>query len=90
LAAAVIAAEAAGAVPDGVVAIEVAPDQHPQAGTGAPAGLLFELQGDVVRGDENIWVNARVRIVKKMRFVRTQRKPTTDATSTAHALPDTG
>jgi hypothetical protein len=63
---------------------------HPQAGTGAPAGLLVELQGDVVRGDENIWVNARVRIVKKMRFVRTQRKPTTDATSTAHALPDTG
>src|SRR6185437_1162347 len=51
-AAVVIAAEAAGAVPNGMVAIEVAPDQHPQAGTGAPTGLLVELQGDVVGGDD--------------------------------------
>ena len=52
MAAPVVAAEAAGAVPDGVVAIEVAPDQHPQARTRTTPGLLLQLQGDMVGGDD--------------------------------------
>ena len=48
----VVAAEAAGAVPDGVVAIEMAPDEYTKACTGAPPALLAELQGHLVRGDD--------------------------------------
>src|SRR5882724_656232 len=48
----VVTAEAAGAVPDGMVAIEVAPDQHPQARTRATPRLLVELESDVVRRDD--------------------------------------
>jgi hypothetical protein len=35
-----------------MVAIEVAPDQHPQPRTGATPGLPVELEGDVVRGND--------------------------------------
>lgn len=48
----VVAAEAAGAVPDGVVAIEMAPDEYTKACTGAPPALLAELQGHLIRGDD--------------------------------------
>ena len=44
----VIAAEAATAIPDGVLAAEMAADQDPQPGTRAAAGLFGELQRHVV------------------------------------------
>lgn len=47
----VIAAEAASAVPDGMVAIEMATDEHAQAGTAAAARLLGELEREVLGGD---------------------------------------
>jgi hypothetical protein len=52
LAAAVVPAETAGAVPDRMVPIEVATDEDPQAGTRTTPGLLVELEDDVVRGDD--------------------------------------
>lgn len=46
------AAEATGAVPHGVMAVEVAADEDPEPGTGAAAGLLGQLQGDEVSGHD--------------------------------------
>src|SRR5215475_5763727 len=57
------APEAARAVPDRVMAVEMAPDEHAQARTGAPAGLLGELQGealarhDVVAADDAFFLD---------------------------------
>src|SRR5262249_61682931 len=48
----VIVPEAAGAIPDGVVAAQMAPDHDAQPGAGPPAGLLGELQGDPVGRDD--------------------------------------
>src|SRR5215470_19074426 len=46
------AAEAPRAVPDRVVAVEMATDEHAQARTRAPAGLLGELQSKVGGGHD--------------------------------------
>ena len=48
----VIAAEASGAVPDGMVAVEMAADEHPQARTGSAPRLLGELQEQLLGGDD--------------------------------------
>src|SRR5437867_12110665 len=48
LAGRVITTEAAGAIPDGVLAAEMAADQDPQPGARAAAGLFGELQRHVV------------------------------------------
>src|SRR5437870_11899259 len=50
LAGRVITTEAAGAIPDGVLAAEMAADQDPQRGARAAAGLFGELQRHAVRG----------------------------------------
>src|SRR5437660_5797961 len=42
-AAVVVAAEAAGAIPERVMAVEVTPHEDAQAGAGAPPGLLGDL-----------------------------------------------
>src|SRR2546422_7920393 len=52
LAGRVITTEAAGAIPDGVLAAEMAADQDPQPGARAAAGLLGELQRHAVRGHD--------------------------------------
>jgi len=46
-----VVAEAPGAAPDGVGAVEVATDDDVQAGTGRPAGLPGQLQAPTVGGD---------------------------------------
>ena len=56
----VVAAEAAGAVPDGVVAIEMAPDEYTKACTGAPPALLAELQGVVATDDALVFHTHRI------------------------------
>jgi hypothetical protein len=50
----IIAAEALGAAPDRVATIEVGADGDAEAGAGAAPGLLGELQGDVIEGDDVI------------------------------------
>src|SRR2546430_7461912 len=52
LAGRVITTEAAGAIPDGVLAAEMAADQDPQPGARAAAGLFGELQRHAVRGHD--------------------------------------
>src|SRR5258706_15498342 len=47
---AVVAPQAAGAVPDRVVAGEMPADEDAEAGAGAAAGLLGQLEGEAVRG----------------------------------------
>src|SRR5918993_1112442 len=54
MAGAVVPAEAAGAVPDGVMAVEVTTHDDAQAGTGAAPRLLGDLQRDTVGGDDVI------------------------------------
>src|SRR5262249_58701743 len=48
----VVAAQATCTVPDGMLAIEVASHEHMQAGTGAAARLLGELQGEALGRDD--------------------------------------
>src|SRR5438128_11567281 len=48
LAGRVITTEAAGSIPDGVLAVEMGADQDPQPGAGAAAGLLGEWQRHAV------------------------------------------
>src|SRR5438445_987438 len=48
----VIAAKAAGAVPDGMLAVEMAADEHAQARTASASRLLGELQGELLGGDD--------------------------------------
>src|SRR4029077_4663426 len=48
---AVVAPQTASAVPDRILAIEVATDEHPQARAAAAAGLLGDLQGHAAEGD---------------------------------------
>src|SRR5437879_5109748 len=48
----VIAAEAATAIPDGALAVEMAADQDPQPGARSAAGLFGELQRHAVRGHD--------------------------------------
>src|ERR1700752_3603174 len=50
----VVAAKAPRAVPDGVMAVEMAADEHAQSRTGAAAGLLRELQGEELRGHDDV------------------------------------
>src|SRR5438552_8782425 len=52
LAGRVITTEAAGAIPDGALAAEMAADQDPQPGARAAAGLFGELQRHAVRGHD--------------------------------------
>ena len=52
LAGGVIAAEAAAAIPDRMLATEMAADQYPQPGACAAARLFGELQGELLGGDE--------------------------------------
>src|SRR5205823_1034453 len=52
LAGRVITTEAASAIPDGVLAAEMAADQDPQPGARAAAGLFGELQRHAVRGHD--------------------------------------
>src|SRR2546425_13146391 len=52
LAGRVITTEAAGAIPDGVLAAEMAADQDPQPGARAAAGVFGELQRHAVRGHD--------------------------------------
>src|SRR5258706_13367983 len=47
---AVVAPQAAGAVPDRVVAGEMPADEDAEAGAGAAAGLLGQLEGEAVSG----------------------------------------
>src|SRR5438445_81659 len=47
-----VTTEAAGAIPDGVLAAEMAADQDPQPGARAAAGLFGELQRHAVRGHD--------------------------------------
>src|SRR5438132_13732464 len=49
---AVVAPQTAGAVPDRILAIEVATDEHPQARAAAAAGLLGHLQGHAADDDD--------------------------------------
>ena len=49
--ASVVTGQAAVAVPDRMKAVEVAADEDAQAGSGAPATLLAELQGDALSHD---------------------------------------
>src|SRR5438132_5595758 len=46
------AAQAAGAVPHGMLAVEMASDEDVQAGAGAAATLLGQLQGEMAGGDD--------------------------------------
>ncbi len=61
---AVVAPPTAGAVPDRILTIEVATDEHPQARATAAAGLLGHLQGqardddDVVAADDALLLDA--------------------------------
>jgi hypothetical protein len=48
----VVAAQAAPAVPHGVMAVEMAPDEHAQPRAGAPPRLLGEWQGHSLSGDD--------------------------------------
>src|SRR5438034_968206 len=63
-AAVVVAAEAAGAIPERVVAVEVTPHEDAQAGAGAPPGLLGDLprhaigRHDVVAADDALVLHA--------------------------------
>src|SRR2546430_7200865 len=52
LAGRVITTEAAAAIPDGALAVEMAADQDPQPGARAAAGLFGELQRHAVRGHD--------------------------------------
>src|SRR5206468_6015037 len=52
LAGRVITTEAAGAIPDEVLAADMAADQDPQPGAGAAAGLFGELQRHAVGGHD--------------------------------------
>src|SRR2546430_11545865 len=52
LAGRVITTEAAGAIPDGVLAAEMAADQDPQPGARSAAGLFGELQRHAVGGHD--------------------------------------
>src|SRR5438093_1190907 len=52
LAGRVLTTEAAGAIPDGALAAEMAADQDPQPGARAAAGLFGELQRHAVRGHD--------------------------------------
>ena len=47
-------AQAPRAVPDGVVAVEMAAHEHAEAGTGAAAGLFRQLERDETGGDDVI------------------------------------
>ena len=47
-------AQAPRAVPDGVVAVEMAAHEHVEAGTGAAAGLFRQLERDETGGDDVI------------------------------------
>src|SRR6266851_1941223 len=49
---AVVAPEAAGAVPDRVVAGEMPADEDAKAGASAAAGLLGQLEGHAIGGDD--------------------------------------
>src|SRR5881409_3734452 len=63
-AAVVVAAEAAGAIPERVMAVEVTPHEDAQAGAGAPPGLLGDLprhaigRHDVVAADDALVLHA--------------------------------
>src|SRR5439155_13437663 len=48
----IVATETPSAMPDGMKAAEVPPDEHPQPGAGAPARLLGELQGHLLEHDD--------------------------------------
>ena len=50
-AAGIVVPEAAGAVPDAVLAIEMAAHEDAEPGAGAPAGLFVKLQPDALEGD---------------------------------------
>src|SRR5215470_1106207 len=54
LAVKVESAQAPRAVPEGVVAVEMAAHQHAEAGTGAAAGLFRQLERDETSGDDVI------------------------------------
>src|SRR5580765_122397 len=49
---AVVAPQTAGAVPDRILTIEMATDEHPQARAAAAAGLLGHLQGHAADDDD--------------------------------------
>jgi hypothetical protein len=55
---AVVAPQTASAVPDRILAIEVATDEHPQARAAAAAGLLGDLQSHAAEADDVVAVHA--------------------------------